>query len=322
MRLEQRIGRVDRIGQTRRVHVVNLVAGGTAEEAILGRLIHRLARIRDAVGHDSDPVGLAGRITEAVIVHDPSNADPLAQLCATAQTQDGPTAWSDRTVRPAADVAGLACSEFERLRTVRSIFRLHDPSLARLVADLRASLETTAPWALIVERSGGLAPGMVCILRLHLIDTRGRLLEELLLPVRADVRVPVLPAGTARCRVKALLELGGTLLPVLGEHARAAAGARLAALAPDVAAASRKARDREAAIARLIARQLREETGSPIQAGLFDQRELRQAAAQRLAGARLTLDLEHRRAGDGQAEVLSLAGEPEPMLMLWIAPER
>ena len=112
------------------------------------------------------------------------------------------------------------------------------------------------------------------------------------------------------------------MLPVLGEHARAAAGARLATLAPDVSAASRKARDREAAIARLIARQLREETGSPIQAGLFDQRELRQAAARRLAGARLTLDLEHRRAGDGQAEALSLAGEPEPMLVLWIAPER
>ena len=133
MRLEQRIGRVDRIGQTRRVHAVNLVAGGTAEEAILGRLIRRLERIRHAVGHDTDPIGLASRIAGAIIVHDPSNADPLAQLCATAQTQDGPTAWSDRTVRPAVDLDGLARSEFERLRTVRSIFRLHDPSHARLV---------------------------------------------------------------------------------------------------------------------------------------------------------------------------------------------
>jgi hypothetical protein len=322
MRLEQRIGRVDRIGQTRRVHAVNLVAGGTAEEAILGRLIRRLARIREAVGHDSDPVGLASRIAEAVIVPDPSIADPLARLCATARTQDGPTALSDRTVRPAADLTGLACCEFERLCTVRSIFRPPNPSLARLVADLRAALETTAPWALIVERSGSLAPGVLCILRLCLIDARGRLLEEMLLPVHADVRVPVHPAGTARYRVKALLELGGTLLPVLCEHARAAAGVRLAALAPDVSAASQKARDRDAAIARLMARQLREETGSPVQAGLFDQRELRQAAARRLAGARLTLDLEHRRASNGHAETLSLAGQPEPMLVLWIAPER
>lgn len=46
LRLEQRAGRVDRIGQTRRVHVVHLVAAGTCEEATLARLVERVHRSR------------------------------------------------------------------------------------------------------------------------------------------------------------------------------------------------------------------------------------------------------------------------------------
>ena len=46
IRLEQRIGRVDRIGQIRTVHAVNLLAGGTAEATVLSALCRRLERIR------------------------------------------------------------------------------------------------------------------------------------------------------------------------------------------------------------------------------------------------------------------------------------
>jgi superfamily II DNA or RNA helicase len=45
VRLEQRTGRVDRIGQARTVHAVHLIAGGTGEMRILARL---QSRIRDA----------------------------------------------------------------------------------------------------------------------------------------------------------------------------------------------------------------------------------------------------------------------------------
>jgi superfamily II DNA or RNA helicase len=44
VRLEQRIGRVDRIGQRRTVHAVQLVAAGTGEESTVARLHDRLAR--------------------------------------------------------------------------------------------------------------------------------------------------------------------------------------------------------------------------------------------------------------------------------------
>ncbi len=46
IRLEQRIGRVDRIGQTRTVHAINLFADGTAERTVLANLLRRLDRIR------------------------------------------------------------------------------------------------------------------------------------------------------------------------------------------------------------------------------------------------------------------------------------
>jgi superfamily II DNA or RNA helicase len=44
VRLEQRIGRVDRIGQSRRVHVFHLIAAGSGEGGMLERLAGRIAR--------------------------------------------------------------------------------------------------------------------------------------------------------------------------------------------------------------------------------------------------------------------------------------
>jgi len=50
VRLDQRAGRVDRIGQARTVHAIRLVAAGTCEESIVARLASRVDRINDALG--------------------------------------------------------------------------------------------------------------------------------------------------------------------------------------------------------------------------------------------------------------------------------
>ena len=63
IRLEQRIGRVDRIGQTRTVHAINLFAEGTAERTVLANLLRRIDRIRMSeidvaacvIGHSEPP---------------------------------------------------------------------------------------------------------------------------------------------------------------------------------------------------------------------------------------------------------------------------
>lgn len=50
MRLEQRIGRVDRIGQRRRVHVFNLIATEVGEQRLFERLAGRIASARSVLG--------------------------------------------------------------------------------------------------------------------------------------------------------------------------------------------------------------------------------------------------------------------------------
>jgi superfamily II DNA or RNA helicase len=49
LRLEQRVGRVDRIGQARRVHALNLVASGTHDEVMARQLGERALRIEAAL---------------------------------------------------------------------------------------------------------------------------------------------------------------------------------------------------------------------------------------------------------------------------------
>lgn len=55
LRLEQRVGRVDRLGQPRRVHVVNLLAAGTHETVMATRLRERAERIDAVFSEPGDP---------------------------------------------------------------------------------------------------------------------------------------------------------------------------------------------------------------------------------------------------------------------------
>ncbi len=63
MRLEQRIGRVDRIGQQRRVHAFHLIAAGTEDLSLKARLVARVARARAEVGA-ADPLGTGAAGTD------------------------------------------------------------------------------------------------------------------------------------------------------------------------------------------------------------------------------------------------------------------
>lgn len=61
-RLEQRIGRVDRIGQARRVHAITLVARDTAEDLVIANFARRLGRVAATLGERDR---LAAYLTEA-----------------------------------------------------------------------------------------------------------------------------------------------------------------------------------------------------------------------------------------------------------------
>ncbi len=63
-RLEQRAGRVDRIGQPKRVHELLLVAGDPAERLVLAPLARRAARARSALGPSGN---LLDHVTETTV---------------------------------------------------------------------------------------------------------------------------------------------------------------------------------------------------------------------------------------------------------------
>jgi superfamily II DNA or RNA helicase len=64
-RLEQRIGRVDRIGQRRRVHAVHLTSRGTFEDHVVARLLQRASRAREDLEGES-PAAMARAVEAAV----------------------------------------------------------------------------------------------------------------------------------------------------------------------------------------------------------------------------------------------------------------
>jgi superfamily II DNA or RNA helicase len=74
-RLEQRIGRVDRIGQRRAVHAIHLVAQGTTEPAIFNRLKTRVATARQDIAV-ADPISADPEKVEPVAIEDDTRLEP------------------------------------------------------------------------------------------------------------------------------------------------------------------------------------------------------------------------------------------------------
>jgi superfamily II DNA or RNA helicase len=75
MRLEQRIGRVDRIGQTRTVHAFHLIAAGTGEDRLLARLHERVQLARSDIG-GPDPLGFDDRDAARFVIDRIAPASP------------------------------------------------------------------------------------------------------------------------------------------------------------------------------------------------------------------------------------------------------
>ena len=252
LRLEQRAGRVDRIGQTRQVHAVHLVAAATTEELVLSKLADRVRRIRAAVGPLAFP-GFAGdqEMADAVL-----GGAPLAESAA-----------------PSLD-AGIRCpvlvregrEEAHRIRLARSLL-LH---AAQEGPDPRATVTSIGS-----SRHGARACRDLWVFRLLLVDARGRGLSEVLLALaRGHGRT-----GRARtpAAVRAILENRDSRLQ---DVAAREAGERLAAFAHQLDAPLRLWLRREEALSAALRLAHGRLSAQLLQLGLFDRRNERAAAAQ------------------------------------------
>jgi len=83
-RLEQRMGRIHRYGQTKEVHIYNLVALDTREGKVLDAIFRKLAQIQEALGSDRvfDVIGevLPGRSLKELIVEAIANRRTLDEI--------------------------------------------------------------------------------------------------------------------------------------------------------------------------------------------------------------------------------------------------
>jgi hypothetical protein len=327
-RLEQRVGRVDRIGQRRTVHAVHLLARDTGESRVLARLVRRLQQIRASFDEcDSQRLPgdaeLLGRMVEGE-----DDARPESEV-----QGSGPIQASDslRVI----DFRDRAEAEARRLEEIRRIRRgaaaaveLSDQECARW----RVALDRRAPWVATARRSPPRAwpssNGMLCVYRLALMRGEGQIVEETLVPIwialqAADAaRAERAAAGKTRHaradqrrRLAEILRTReATLQALIAAHARQRAGQ-----AGELhAAAAQLLLQREHAMAARADAQNQLSTALA-QQGLFDRRATRAAerrtlerALDRAAAARRTLALD--------AGSLRIALPREPVLVLIVSP--
>jgi superfamily II DNA or RNA helicase len=199
MRAEQRIGRVDRIGQAGRVHVFHLITRDSGEMRILDYLEQRI-RTASADIATANPFGRPGREDEDTIARCVIEArNPVAEASA---VRRGPTANPDDPAPDLMRLIGLnqeAALEQARLVRARAFAGHDDEAEVASVGDMRlAAFVRRRP----IRRQ--LGHGTLAILRETLEDACGRMVAFRLLPVRSDalmrVMRPVRPWIADLCR--------------------------------------------------------------------------------------------------------------------------
>jgi hypothetical protein len=164
VRLEQRAGRVDRIGQARRVHVISLVAAGTCEETTLARLCLRAERVAGAMN---------------LLTRTPDEAQVAATVL-------GQRPFHASDVQPAAVPPGIVTLDLRREAgdEARRI------AAARMVAGIPNTPMTERRPVMTQIRRGRSHRRARClwVYRISLVSADGRLIWEPLLPVTADIR--------------------------------------------------------------------------------------------------------------------------------------
>jgi hypothetical protein len=172
-RLEQRIGRVDRIGQRRTVHAISLVARDTAEDLVVAALARRLTRVATTLGERDR---LASFLSDA----------RTARCVIAGATTDPPDEMA-----PAAPVARPAPDEYPAERVAAAQRSRRIPA-----RDVRGT-----PVACIRSR-GALAPGCAVLLRVAAVAGAGTIAERPLV-IHVPQPDPRRPATRAEARARA-----------------------------------------------------------------------------------------------------------------------
>ncbi len=181
MRLEQRIGRVDRIGQVRTVHAIHLIARDAGEGRVLDRLKARIARAQEDIAA-ANPIEDEERVIARSVI-DQKDAEPAlhrsipaAAIPTAGVDEKNPVSGSERLV---IDLRGEACSEVARLVSSRTL-------CSDAATRARAALDTSGPWlarARLRRTRLQLGHRAIALFRIDHEDGLGRFFDWTLVPV-------------------------------------------------------------------------------------------------------------------------------------------
>jgi superfamily II DNA or RNA helicase len=275
-RLEQRCGRVDRFGQTARVHELALVAEHTAERLVIAPLLQRSRGTGPRQG--AMLVALTeSRVASAVMDGEETAADA------------GEPAALPASVTPApADLAASAIREVARLEETRRLIRRSHRCPA---GQPKLPIST-------LRRSTNPAPRLVLFLALEVRDSDGVVLHGEPLAVRVDFASGRHDASAPEIETR-LLEVLSDLSgrsEFLGRHAAPRAAATLEQITRLEALRRHRDLQRRQAMHENIQRRQLAASRILVQQGLFDRRAARAAVARADRQTRQLEGIDERRA--------------------------
>ena len=287
-RLEQRIGRVDRIGQRRTVHALTLTARDTAEDLVVRNLARRLSRVVAALGANDR---LGAFLSDARIAGIVIGGDPDAVADDTLAHEGGMVEFARDDGRLERAVVAAAQLTFHQAIAAGTARRASGADV--LVSHLRS-------------RSPGLEPGYVVAIACTARTIDGFLAarRQILLHV-PDQPVRPKTAASAREIATQVLKTLDVTAPVSGVNAWFA----------EVQAIHNEAVGRQ--IARETALENRERSADALQPSLFDRRAV--AAAERIATSDCHRSEERRRHIEAleRSRILHLGCAPSALLIVW-----
>ena len=249
-RIEQRVGRIDRLGQVRRVHEIALVAAGTVERLVLAPLIARAARARVSGG---PAAGLLDSLSEAAVL----------ELVMGGELRVAPARVTPTVPTRTLDLRGEAAVEVSRLELTRTYLARSPP------CERSRDLQSTVVCRLR-RGTGQLAPGVVAVFTVSLTDADGRSVHSEAVPLHLE------PWASPGPGLRTLRELSDALRRWAGEpgHGVHEELTRLVREAEARTAILQQAADSEMARRDEGLRRTPSAAAAMVQAGLFERRAL------------------------------------------------
>jgi superfamily II DNA or RNA helicase len=272
VRLEQRIGRVDRLGQARTVHAIHLFHRGSIEERVFERLTRRINAARAGAGpEDTSGAAELRALAECAFGDEVSLAAPAARLNTARVERAGAEAVRLDTCRR---LAALGDGRDVRSDRPPAGLKSRPPHLDPAFGGRDFPISRPGAYGHHPDEAPCMALGrkgrercLLCVWEATAVDGLGRLVSRLVIPVTLTLAAST--PRSARDLARSIAQLGELQATVREEAEEQLAGDRIRA--------ARAALAYETRLTTLIDL-VRSSAPPPVQASLFDGRATRRAA--------------------------------------------